>query len=546
LISGAVWGVACGPGQAPAGVEQSPIVNGSEDPGHPAVVIIHNPGRFEFCSGTLIAAQAVLTAAHCVAPGEVQDPPAADVTIGDTGFVVQSTFRNPGYDEDARGVALRHDIALVILKEPAIGAATLPLTTAAPRLQQQVAIVGFGASQWSNGQGFGYAVKRLGLNSLTGVDALNMQVSGGPDAAAPCHGDSGGPWLGVRNDAREEVIGVESLVNDFDCHSFGQAARVDVDRQWILDHIPYLVTGAIGGEYNAIGGINSVLGRPLNDETPTNCGGGRYNTFEHGQITWSPHSGAHETHGAIHGEWGAVNYECGPLGFPTSDESPTRCGGGRYNRFDNGQISWSPHSGAHETHGMIHGEWGAIDYECGPLGFPTTDETPTRCGGGRYNRFDHGQISWSPHSGAHETHGSILGRWGQLDYECGPLGFPTSDETPTRCGGGRYNNFEGGEITYSPSAGTYETINGPIRAKWAELDYECGVLGFPRASQVTTGNIIRQQFQGGLVRYDAATGQTTLEAPCGGVVCGATCCTGGSWCGLGNRCCSGCSPGCPC
>jgi hypothetical protein len=44
----------------------------------------------------------------------------------------------------------------------------------------------------------------------------------------------------------------------------------------------------------------------------------------------------------------------------------------------------------------------------------------------------------------------------------------------------------------------------------------------------------------------APPGQPDTCSTCGGPVCGTRCCGAGSWCGTGNRCCTGCTPGCLC
>ena len=63
------------------------------------------------------------------------------------------------------------------------------------------------------------------------------------------------------------------------------------------------------------------------------------------------------------------------------------------------------------------------------LGYPTTDETVTPVGIGRYNHFQHGSIYWTPLTGSYEVHGLIRDRWAALGWERSALGYPISDET---------------------------------------------------------------------------------------------------------------------
>ncbi|MDL9937646.1 alpha/beta hydrolase-fold protein [Gordonia sp. ABSL1-1] len=58
---------------------------------------------------------------------------------------------------------------------------------------------------------------------------------------------------------------------------------------------PQVVTGAIGGAYAAAGGSGGRLGLPTSSELSTRDGKGRFNTFEHGKITWTARGGAKVT-----------------------------------------------------------------------------------------------------------------------------------------------------------------------------------------------------------------------------------------------------------
>ncbi|MEO6967323.1 MAG: hypothetical protein ABI132_02550 [Rhodanobacteraceae bacterium] len=53
----------------------------------------------------------------------------------------------------------------------------------------------------------------------------------------------------------------------------------------------HAVYGAIGDRYRQLGGEAGPLGCPLSDEAGAN-NGGRFNQFEHGQITWAPRQGS--------------------------------------------------------------------------------------------------------------------------------------------------------------------------------------------------------------------------------------------------------------
>ncbi|BAX94989.1 hypothetical protein MSG_04883 [Mycobacterium shigaense] len=77
--------------------------------------------------------------------------------------------------------------------------------------------------------------------------------------------------------------------------------------------------GAIYEHWEAMGGMNSVLGSPTSPEDSTE-GDGRYATFAKGAMYWSPLTGPQPVTGAIYDAWASQSYERGPLGLPTSAE----------------------------------------------------------------------------------------------------------------------------------------------------------------------------------------------------------------------------------
>ncbi|OMB82723.1 N-acetylmuramoyl-L-alanine amidase [Mycolicibacterium conceptionense] len=79
--------------------------------------------------------------------------------------------------------------------------------------------------------------------------------------------------------------------------------------------------GAIYNRWQAEGGPNGMLGNPTSPETAGE-GTARYATFERGAVYWSPESGAEPVTGAIYEAWGALGFERGVLGLPTSAEIP--------------------------------------------------------------------------------------------------------------------------------------------------------------------------------------------------------------------------------
>ncbi|HEY1636123.1 MAG TPA: endo-1,4-beta-xylanase [Acidimicrobiales bacterium] len=214
------------------------------------------------------------------------------------------------------------------------------------------------------------------------------------------------------------------------------------------------VCGALLAKYQALGGPSGFLGYPTTDETPTPDGVGRFNHFANdGSIYWSPNTGAWSIHGAIRAKWASMGWEQGVLGYPTTDETGTSDGVGRFNHFSTaGSIYWTPNTGAWSIHGRIRDKYQALGGPSSVLGYPVTDENGTPDGVGRFNHFSNsGSIYWTPNTGAWSIHGRIRDKWASMGWERSCLRYPVSDEFAIP--GGRQSNLQQGVITYSFSSG---------------------------------------------------------------------------------------------
>lgn len=175
--------------------------------------------------------------------------------------------------------------------------------------------------------------------------------------------------------------------------------------------------------------------------------------------------------------------------------------------YVNGRIYWSAVGGPHVLMGSILSTYLAAS---GPstLGAPTTDELRTPDGVGRYNHFTGGgSVYWSAASGAHVVTGAVRARWAELGWELGVLGYPTGDTTCGLTGGGCRQEFQGGLLAWSPATGGH-VVQGALRTRWAELARQDGTLGYPTAEPVcglTAGGCL-QVFQGGTLYWSSASG----------------------------------------
>jgi uncharacterized protein with LGFP repeats len=92
----------------------------------------------------------------------------------------------------------------------------------------------------------------------------------------------------------------------------------------------------------------------------------------------------------------------------------------------------------------------------------------------------------------------IMGKYAELGYEGGWLGFPKTSEIAVK-DGGRFNQFEGGNIYWSPLSGAWAVENGPIFDAWKSAGYEGGRLGFPISDKFAIPGGVQQNFQTGYV-----------------------------------------------
>lgn len=221
------------------------------------------------------------------------------------------------------------------------------------------------------------------------------------------------------------------------------------------------IMGAIERKWRSLGGPEGPLGQALSEETATFDSVGRFQSFNGGIISWHPSTGAHVVQGAIADRWLERGRE--KFGYPTTDETSTPDGRGRFSHFRSLQVTdqaessiyWTPETGAHILHGGIRTKWASMGWERSLLGYPVTDELPTPDGRGWYNHFQGGAIYWTEETGAHEVHGDIYNKWASLSWERSFLGYPTTDEVDFP-EGGRVSVFERGAIYWWPDTGPIE------------------------------------------------------------------------------------------
>jgi uncharacterized protein with LGFP repeats len=170
--------------------------------------------------------------------------------------------------------------------------------------------------------------------------------------------------------------------------------------------------GYIGAKWIQLGGSSSPVGNCIDDEHDDGAGG-RIQTFQYGSIDWDGQSNAaYAVYGLIRAKWQQLG---GPTwGHPIDDETGAPDGYGRYNWFraNNGftsTIYFNPRGyycaqekicEAYVVYGAILNEWARLNYERGPLGYPSSDEKDNKDWGAqpgeRISLFDNGIIAWRP------------------------------------------------------------------------------------------------------------------------------------------------------
>jgi hypothetical protein len=213
------------------------------------------------CTGTLIAPTWVLTAGHCVDPAVLMLPSQDAVTkavqvhfntvdiVKDPGTVLSAsaTFKDPLFNPDPARLG-SHDMGLIQLATPVTGVAPSPinLNPAMAPVGTVATLVGYGLTSRSDDQSGTTGVEFELRNHISipcagtvpnGSD-LNLLCFSQTDNKGTCAGDSGGPAFAIIN-GTQTLVGVTSF-GDKLCVSYGAETRIDIEPQFVLQHIPEL------------------------------------------------------------------------------------------------------------------------------------------------------------------------------------------------------------------------------------------------------------------------------------------------------------------
>ncbi len=240
-----------------------PIVGGSQVSGHPyeqvGAFVAEKAGfAGSFCSGTLVAARRVITAAHCVAAAtDYQDAGytlyfvVADQVEGswEAYAEIKSMVSHPDYSEQTA----KHDIAVLYLESGIQDFGTMALNTeylVQSDVGENLTYVGYGLTD-SDRANSGGTRRKVNVPIYYYDNNFAFTYADG-ESKNVCNGDSGGAaiWQDPDTDSWE-LVGVNTFVFDLDggepdCDSGKPAAavvRIDRELEFLEEHVAFELEG---------------------------------------------------------------------------------------------------------------------------------------------------------------------------------------------------------------------------------------------------------------------------------------------------------------
>jgi secreted trypsin-like serine protease len=196
------------------------LTSGTITDGDPAVVEIVEHDR-SICTGTVIAPNVVLTAAHCAS---------LELAVGIHRLAVDRVIIHPRFEP----VTLANDLALLVVARE-LGIEPVVLARAGDLSDHltgtEVRLVGFGLASIEDPE----QAKREGWSVVAESPPSHLHLT--PAPSQPCLGDSGGPVF-----IDDRLVAVVSW-GDARCEAYAYAQRIDLDDPFIDDVLAGDVSG---------------------------------------------------------------------------------------------------------------------------------------------------------------------------------------------------------------------------------------------------------------------------------------------------------------